>query len=285
MAVAEAIGGEIVSADSRQLYRGMDIGTAKPSPEDRARVPHSLIDVVEPGTRITAGRWLELAKGSIETLASRGKPAVVVGGSTLYVHALVDGLADLPPVPSDIEHQLTEEVTESGGASRLFEELRNADPEAARTLDPTKSHRLIRWVGVLRSTRRRPSELWAESQRPGVPSRLVVLDRPREDLYARIHARVDQMLEAGLIEEVTRLAANPASHPTLAATIGYQEWLPVLAGERSREEAIRLIKRNSRRYAKRQLTWYRRYPDALWLDARAASVDALFNACDGLRRV
>ncbi len=284
MDVAEAIGGEIVSADSRQLYRGMDIGTAKPSREDRARVPHHLLDVLDPGTRITAGHWLELARARIEALASRDKSAVVVGGSTLYVHALVSGLADLPPVPATLERQLMAQATEAGGADRLFDELQAADPEAARTLDPTKTQRLVRWVGVLRTTRRRPSELWAESQRPGVPSKLVVLDRPREELYARIDGRVDQMLDDGLVDEIVRLGEDPASLPTLRATIGYQEWLPVLTGERTPEEAVRLIKRNSRRYAKRQLTWYRRYPDALWLDAQTASVDSLLDACGGVRR-
>ncbi|WP_412063180.1 tRNA (adenosine(37)-N6)-dimethylallyltransferase MiaA [Rubrivirga sp. IMCC45206] len=282
--VAEALGAEIVSADSRQLYRGLDIGTAKPSAADRERVPHHLVDLIDPGDRITAGRWLEMARGTIERLWAQGTPVVVVGGSTLYVHALLEGLANLPPVPPALEAQLLEAITEPEGAQRLFEELSRSDPEAAATLDPTKSHRLVRWVGVLRSTGRRPSELWAESQRAGLPSRLVVLDRPRPELYARIDARVDGMLDSGLVDEVTRLASDSDARPTLRATIGYQEWLPVLAGERSAAEAVRLIKRNSRRYAKRQLTWYRRYPDASWLDARSATAEAVLDVGGEVRR-
>ena len=277
--VALRLGAEIVSADSRQLYRGLDVGTAKPTPSERAEVPYHLVDVLDPGVRCSAGQFLELAEEAITDIHSRRRPVVVAGGSTLYVHALVEGIPDVPPVARDLESQLLAEAATPEGAAALYRELEAADPEAAATLDPTKTHRLVRWVGVWRETGRRPSEVWAESARRGVPSLLTVLERPRPELYARIEARVDQMMADGLVAEAERLLATTAdARRTLEATIGYRELLPVLAGERTLDEGVRLIKRNTRRYAKRQLTWYRRYPDALWLDAPSTDVDALLDA-------
>jgi len=279
LAVAEQVGGEIASADSRQLYRGLDVGTAKPTAAEQRRVPHHLLDRLDLGQRATAGQYRTWFDEVAADVASRNRPLIVVGGSTLYVHALVEGLAELPPVPTALEADLLRVVASQSGARDLFDELAAADPKAAATLDPTKTHRLVRLVGVWRTTGRPPSELWAASQTPRVSSRLVVLDRPRETLYARIDRRVDAMVEHGLVDEAKALLdRGPAARRTLAATIGYQELLPVFDGERSLDEAIPLIKRNSRRYAKRQLTWYRRYADALWMDARTATPQNLLDA-------
>lgn len=275
--VARRVGGEILSADSRQLYRGMDVGTAAPTSEDRALVPHHGLDLLDPGERATAGAFRDFAECVVEDIHGRGRPLVVVGGSTLYVHALVEGLADLPAVERDLEGRLMDQIN-NGGSQRLFDELRAVDPAAAATLDPTKTHRLVRLVGVLRQTGRTPSALWEETARPPLPARLVVLDRPREELYRRIDRRVERMIEDGLVEEVRRLAEDPSARSTLKATIGYRELLPVLEGDRPMSEAVRLIQRDSRRYAKRQLTWYRRYEDATWLDARTATADDVLRA-------
>ena len=277
--VARRVGGEIVSADSRQLYRGLDIGTATPSSEEQQGVRHHLIDTVDPEIRVSAGLFLEQTTNAITDIESRRHPVIVVGGSTLYVEGLVKGLADLPPVPPDLEATLQTEVSRAGGPERLYRELAEADPEAAATLDPTKSHRLVRLLGVVRSTGQPVSRAWQEQGAAPFRTRLVVLDRPRDELYARIDARVDRMLERGLVEEVRALSARGAAvRPTLEATIGYRELLPVLDGRQSLEDAVVLIKRNSRRYAKRQLTWYRRFPDALWLDAGETTADHVLDA-------
>ncbi|PAP82228.1 tRNA (adenosine(37)-N6)-dimethylallyltransferase MiaA [Rubrivirga sp. SAORIC476] len=273
--VAGIVGAEILSADSRQVYRGMTIGTAKASDDEREQHPYHLVDILAPGVRWSAGGFLEVAQKAIADIEQRQHPVVVAGGSTLYVHALLEGLADLPAVSPSLEAQLLEEVAQPDGAERLYEELRTADPVAADTLDPSKTHRLIRFVGLWRETGRRPSTAW-EGVAPPHPAILVVLTRPRDELYRRIDARVLDMIEAGLMDEVQSiLEASPHARPTLEATIGYRELLPVLDGERHLDEAIRLIQRNSRRYAKRQLTWYRRYPEARWVDASATTAASL----------
>jgi len=274
--LAQRVGGEIVSADSRQVYRGLDIGTAKPTEKERGEVRYHLLDCLDLGARCSAGRFFRWAADAITDIQSRGAPVIVVGGSTLYVHALVEGIPDVPPIPEELEGELLREAGTLDGAARLFRELSAVDPEAAATLDPTKTHRLVRWVGVLRHTGRRPSEIWTATPSDLPPTRVGVLERPRPELYARIEARVDQMMAEGLLDEAAGLAARGAeARRTLEATIGYRELLPVLAGDRSLEEGIRLIKRNTRRYAKRQLTWYRRYDDALRLPAASTDVDDL----------
>ena len=276
--VARRIGAEIVSADSRQLYRGFDIGTAKPTAQEQAEVEYHLLDALAPGARSSAGQFLEWVKNAITDIQSRGRPVVVVGGSTLYVHALVEGIPDVPPVSPELEEELLDAVAAPHGGDALFRELEAADPDAAATLDPTKTHRLVRWVGVLRETGRTPSEIW-RTARQRVPSILVVLERPRPELYARAEQRVDVMMETGLLAEAERLyVSGEDARRTMAATIGYRELIPVIEDNQSLDEAIRLIKRNTRRYAKRQLTWYRRYSDALWLDASTVDVDVLLQS-------
>ncbi len=278
-AVAQEVGAEIISADSRQVYRGLSIGTAKPTKEERAQVPYHLLDVLDVGARFSAGEFLQCVQIAITDVHSRNRPVVVVGGSTLYVHALVEGLAEVPSVSPGLEAELLSEARTRSGAAGLFEELSEVDPQAAATVDATKTHRLVRWVGVWRETGRRPSSFWDESKLPPVPSILTVLTRPRDDLYRRIDARVLRMMDAGLLSEVAHLASlGPVSRSTLEATIGYRELLPVLAGERTVEAGVRLIQRNSRRYAKRQLTWYRRYSQALWLDASETTPERLLDA-------
>jgi tRNA dimethylallyltransferase len=279
VAVAETVGGEIVSADSRQVYRGLDIGTAKPSLADQERAPHHLVDVLDPGQPYSAGQFQRDARASIQEIQSRGLHVVVAGGSTLYVHGLVEGLADLPDVPADLVAELTMQAGTPAGRDALFAELDAADPEAASTLDPTKSQRLARLVGVLRVSGRPPSALWRERAVPPVPHHLVVLHRPRPVLYAAIDQRVNEMVTEGLEDEVFRLwETAPEAAPLLHATIGYQEILEARTSGHGRAWAVERIQRNSRRYAKRQLTWYRRYPAAQWLDAESHTPDAVLSA-------
>ena len=266
IAAALVLGTDILSADSRQAYRGLDIGTAKPTAEERARVRHHWVDVLDVGEPTSAGMFARAADAYVARCGSEGRPALVVGGSTLYVDAVVRGLANLPDVPADIVAETQATASSPEGRDALFRELDRADPAAARTLDPTKSQRLARLVGLLRATGRRPSELWAEGAPPARDVRLFVLDRPRDALYRDIDARVDRMLVDGLVDENRRLLAEGYGRDTgPLRTIGYQEPIRFLGGEIDEGEMVRLLKQNSRRYAKRQLTWFRRYPEAVWL--------------------
>lgn len=265
IAVARALGTDILSADSRQAYRGLDIGTAKPTAEERALVHHHFIDVLDVGEPTSAGAFARVADAYIARCRAEGRPALVVGGSTLYVDAVVRGLADLPNVPPEIVRQTQAEAESAEGRDALYRELARADPDAARTLDPTKGHRLARLVGLLRATGRRPSELWAEGAPQPRNVRLFVLDRPRDRLYRDLDARVDQMLVDGLVDENRRLLAEGHRLDTAPLrTIGYQEPIRFLEGEIDEGEMVRLLKQNTRRYAKRQQTWFRRHPDATW---------------------
>ncbi len=250
---------EIISADSRQIYRGLDIGTAKPSPPDLRTVPHHFIDELEWDEPYSAGRFARDAYARITEVLDRGHLPLVVGGSTLYLHALVFGLADVPRVPATVRRQLEERLEHEGSPS-LFAELQRLDPEAAASMDATKTHRLIRALEVYHGTGRPLSSYHEEQPEPPFTFRTVVLNRERSALYARINRRVDEMVRLGLLGEVRGLldrGVEPTAIPM--RTIGYREALAHLRGECSFDEMVRLIKRNTRRYAKRQLTWFRRY--------------------------
>ena len=279
VSVAEAVGAAVVSADSRQVFRGMTVGTASPTAEDRERVPHRLFGELEPASAYSAGSYRDDCQSAITELHRTGIPALVTGGSTLYIHALVRGIADLPALTPDVLEHVQAEAQDPQGRSALFAELSRADPEGARTLDPTKSQRLVRLVGLLRQTGTPPSELWERGRRPPLPHRLIVLDRPRSELYHRIDERVDVMFAEGIMDETRDLlSAGPGVRALLDSTIGYREVAAMLDGSLTETEARRLIKRNTRRYAKRQLTWFRRYDEAVWLDARTASVEEVLAA-------
>ena len=265
--LAEYAGAEIVSADSRQIYRGLNIGTAKPTRDELARVRHHFIDELSIDRPYSAGRFQQDAKTRIREIVERGRVPLVVGGSTLYIYALKHGLADIPNIPAEILESLEAELQRRGGHA-LFEELKTADPRSAVRLDPTKTHRLMRALAVYRSTGRPLSSFHDEQESPDHAFRVIVLSRDRQELYRRINARVDSMIARGLMDEVRDILAQgyePDSNPL--RTIGYREAIEYLHGEISREEMIRLIKRNSRRYAKRQLTWFRRDDTNVWLDA------------------
>ena len=277
--LAERIGAEIVSVDSRQIYRALDIGTAKPTPEQQDRVPHHFIDERELSNPINAGGFAAEAEQRIDEILLRGRVPLAVGGSTLYLAGLVHGLAELPPVPKTLTAALTAATRTPEGRRALFDELASADPRAAETLDPSKTHRLVRLVGVLRMTGTPPSEAWESPAAPRHRFQVIVLDRSRDELYRRIEQRVDAMLDAGLLEENRQLlSAGVDLSSSPMRTIGYQEPQAYLRGEIGLKEMEALLKRNSRRYAKRQLTWFRRYKDYLWIDAESASVETVLEA-------
>lgn len=274
--LAERAGGEVVSADSQQVYVGMDIGTGKATAEERARVPHHLLDVVRPDEEMTAQRFVELADRAIADIAARGRQVIVCGGTGLYVRALLLGLFAGPPASPEVRAELTTFARDHGTAA-LHAELARVDPAAAAKIDPNDEKRIVRALEVFRLTGEPMSVHQAKHDHRSMPARyparLVGLAPPREELYRRIDARVDQMIEAGLEAEVERLRAAGYVPPLRSQqAIGYAELHEVAAGQVERPRAIELIKRNSRHYARRQLSWYRADTSIGW-HADAAAVD------------
>ena len=267
MRVAETHGGEIVSADSRQVYRGMDIGTAKPSADERRRIPHHMIDVADPAERYDAARYQREARAVLEDLGRRGVRAIVVGGTGLYVRALLDGL-ELAELPGDPELRATLEADarREGGAS-LHGRLAAVDPEAAARVDPRNVRRVIRYLEVA-TLAGSVSALWRQG--PRIPARKVGLRPPSDWLAARIQRRVRDMVEAGVLEETAGLLArglDPAL-PSMSGH-GYPHWARHLRGEIDLETAAALCVRDTKAYSKRQLTWFRRDPETAWCDPTA----------------
>ncbi len=271
MRVAESLGAEIVSADSRQVYRGMDIGTAKPTREDRARIPHHLIDVADPGERYDVFRYQRAARDALGAVAARGRAAVVVGGTGLYVRSLLDGL-DLASVPTDpVLRARIEADAERDGAEALHRRLRELDPDAAARVDPRNVRRVVRYVEVALLT----GGLTGSWRRDGaIPARKVGLAPPRETLIAAIDARVRRMVDAGVLDETRALLARglDPSLPSLTGH-GYVHWAKHLGGALTLDEAIALTVRDTRRYSRRQMTWFRRDSAIHWVDPTA--LDAL----------
>ncbi|MBI3944840.1 MAG: tRNA (adenosine(37)-N6)-dimethylallyltransferase MiaA, partial [Armatimonadetes bacterium] len=276
--VAEALGAEILNADSMQVYREMEAGTAKPSPEERARVPHHLVEIVSVARVFTVADFRERALPIIERLQSEGKIPLVVGGTRLYIKALTEGFFPGPPRDPEFRAR-TEALATERGRPYLHALLARVDPEKAAQLSPHDLKRLVRALEVHHLTGKPISALQAESRTAEVPYRVVMvgLVRDRADLYRRIDARVDRMIAAGLEEEVRRLhAAGLDERLTAIQAHGYKELIGYLRGEYDREEAIRITKRNTRHYARRQLSWMRQEPGMRLVDASrpAAAVAA-----------
>jgi len=268
MQLAEHTGGEVVSADSQQVYAGMDIGTGKVTVEDRARVPHHVLDVVRPDEEMTAQRFVELADRAIVELAARGKPAIVCGGTGLYVRALLLGLFAGPPASPELRAELTE-IARRDGTAVLHAQLVQVDPVAAAKIDRNDEKRIIRALEVFRMTGEPMSVHQAKHDHkaatPRYAARLVGLSPEREALYRAIDRRVEAMIEAGLEGEVAALRARGYLPPLRSQqAIGYAELHDAADGRVERARAIELIKRNSRHYARRQLSWYRADKAICW---------------------
>ena len=270
IALAERYGGEIVSADSMQVYRRMDIGTAKATPAERARVPHHMLDVCEPSEDYSVSRYVREAGAVCDRLLAAGKTPVLVGGTGLYIDSLLSGrdFAARPDGDVDLRRALGEEYDLRGGEAML-ETLRAFDPERAAKLHPGDRRRIVRAIEIYRLTGKTVTAHDAETRArpPRYRAFTVALSyRERADLYARIDRRVEEMAAAGLFEEVEGLLAEGLSPAcTAMQAIGYKEAALALRGELSREEAVALIQQGSRRYAKRQLTWFGRNEAAHWL--------------------
>lgn len=272
LALARLVGGEVVSCDSQQVYIGMDIGTGKATADERASIPHHLLDVVRPDEEMTMARFMELADRAIADVTARGKPVIVCGGTGLYVRGLLFGLFEGPPASPELRAELA-----AMGMEALCAELETVDPIAATKIEKNDQKRIIRALEVFRLTGEPMSTHQARHDHKTVPARyefkLIGLAPERDALYQAIDTRVDQMIAAGLEREVADLRAVGYTPPLRSQqAIGYAELHATASGELERGRAIELIKRNSRHYARRQLSWYRNDPWITWYP-EAAAVD------------
>ncbi|MCU0276012.1 MAG: tRNA (adenosine(37)-N6)-dimethylallyltransferase MiaA [Acidobacteria bacterium] len=266
LAAARALGGEIISADSVQVYRGFDIGSGKATPEERREVPHHLIDIIADCAQFNASRFLELAHAAAEDIGSRGRLAIVCGGTALYLRVMIQGLF---PEGRVVSREQLEQEAAARGWEALYRDLERSDPAYARKISVNDHVRLLRALEIQRNSGLPPSAAFRLSRSPfaGSPFIRVGLHVERAELYRAIDARVERMLACGLIDETRRLLeSHPPSCPPFRS-LGYKEALAHLRGEISRDEARELIQRHSRQFAKRQLTWFRQEKDVCWFPA------------------
>lgn len=267
VALAKRCGGEVVSADSMQIYRGMEIATAKPTVSERDGVPHHLIDFLPPDAVYSVAQYAKDARRCIREIHVRGRLPILCGGTGLYVDAVLDHL-QFPDVETDYALRAElERRADTEGMQRLLEELRTVDPETAAALHPHNRGRVIRALEVYRLTGKTMGEQRRLSRREAAPYRQCCLGldyRDRQKLYDRIDRRVDAMLQAGLLDECRR-ALDGGLSDTAAQAIGYKELAPYFAGLLPLEDCVDRLKRATRRYAKRQLTWFRRRDGIVWL--------------------
>lgn len=267
--LAKKLDGEVLSCDSMQIYRGMNIGTAKPTADEMDGVRHHMLDVADPGEDFSVGRYVEQADACLRDILARGKTAVIAGGTGLYVDSLISGRT-FAPCPSSAKRDELERRADAEGTQVLLEELRAVDPDAAARLHVRDRKRIIRALEVYLETGKTITQHNLETQQ--LPPRwqavwLGMTFRDRADLYDRIDRRVLQMLQDGLAEEVRALLARDVpSASTALQAIGYKEMLAALRGEISMEQAVAQIQQASRNYAKRQLTWFRRNRQICWLE-------------------
>lgn len=268
VALAKAYDGEVVSCDSMQLYRHMDIGTAKPTKEEMDGVRHHMIDVAEPDEPFSVGKYVELADRCVQDILSRGKTVIVAGGTGLYAESLIAGRS-FAPVASGEQRAALEQQLREEGAQAMLERLRQIDPQTAARLHPADEKRIVRALEVYAQTGKTLSQHDADSraQPPRYEALWLGLDyEDRAVLYRRIDARVEQMLQLGLLGEVQELMQRGISpRATAMQAIGYKEFFAVAQGECTLQEAVALVKQRSRNYAKRQLTWLRRNAQLQWL--------------------
>jgi tRNA dimethylallyltransferase len=274
VAVAERCGGEIVSADAFQIYEGLDVLTAKPSPALRQRVPHHLIGEIPLTQSFDVAQYLRLAQECIAAIRDRGRVPIVVGGTGLYLRALTHGLADLPPADPALRAQL--ELQSTGELVRQLAEL---DPVAHEQVDLQNRRRVVRALEVCILSERPFSSFRGQWDAPSVKAKGVVLNRPREELYTRINERTEAMFAAGVVEEVR---ATGAISPTAHQTLGWREINALLAGTMSPAECVGAIQQATRKYAKRQLTWFRREACLEWIEVTGTDIPS--NLIDDVMR-
>lgn len=270
ISLAERFAGEIVSCDSVAVYRHFEIGTAKPSQGDRSRVPHYLIDVADPGEAFTAGEYARQARAALNAIAGRGRLPIVVGGTGLYLRALLDGLFPGPQRSDELRERLRARVSERG-SGYLHRLLLRLDPVGASQIHANDAAKLIRAIEVCLATRAPMSELWQERGRDplrGFRILRIGLNPPREKLYERINMRAARMFEDGLVAETESLLQRfgDARDVTPIYSLGYQQARQHLRGELTLAQAVTAVQQGHRNFAKRQMTWFRREPGVAWLE-------------------
>ena len=271
-ALAEAFEGEVISADSMQIYKGLDVGTAKVAPEETHGIPHHAVDILEPDEPFSVADFVTLA-GTLEAdISARGRLPILVGGTGLYVQSFLYGVRfAAEKTPDGLREQLAAELNEKGPEA-MYAELQAVDPEAAAAIHPNNHVRVLRALEHYRATGKKLSEQKADSLPPEKPYRSLILglDFPeRAQLYRRIDLRVDQMMEQDLLNEAKRVWEHRDTYKTAAQAIGYKEFFPYFAGESALAPCVEKLKQASRNYAKRQLTWFRHMDGVVWLDAGA----------------
>ena len=267
--LAKKINGEIVSCDSMQIYKDMTIGTAKPTEEERSEAVHHLVDFVLPSERYSVAEYKKDAENTIEQIIEKNKKPIIVGGTGLYLNSLVYGI-DYPNIVTDLNYrQELEEKVNKEGLESLYKEATKIDSKAIEKISPNDKKRILRILEIYHSTGKTKSEIEADSRKngPKFDYKIFVLNMDREKLYDRINRRVDLMIENGLIEEVKALLEKYKEFPTAMQGLGYKEVVEYLENKTSKDEMIDKIKQETRRYAKRQITWFKSYKDAIWLDA------------------
>ena len=269
MELAKKINGEVISADSMQIYKDMTIGTAKPIPKEMDGVPHHLIDFVRPDERYSVANFKKDAEEQIENIINRGKTPIIVGGTGLYIDSLIYGI-EYPDIKLDEEYRnkLTEIAETSNGLKNLYEEAKKIDSKAIEKISPNDKKRIIRILELYNATGKTKTELEKISRSGEIKYKYKVfgINMDREKLYNRIDLRVDLMLKDGLIDEVKNLIKKYNTFPTAMQGLGYKEVVEFLDGKITEDEMIDKIKQETRRFAKRQLTWFRKNKDIIWLD-------------------
>jgi tRNA dimethylallyltransferase len=266
LALAERFHGEIVNCDSVAMYREFDIGTAKPTPSERARAPHHLLDCVAPTSSITAGEYARRARQVLEEIKARGNLPILVGGTGLYLRALLEGLFPGPQRSEELRDRLRERAA-GRGSDYLHCILRRLDRAAAEKIHGNDTPKLIRAIEVCLSSRKKITELWEQGREPlrGFRILRLGLDPDRQTLYERINRRAEQMFEAGLVEETQRLLEKYRDAASPLSSLGYKQAVQFLRGEVTREKALQAAQQAHRNYGKRQMTWFRREPEVDWL--------------------
>ena len=270
--LAQHFSGEVISCDSMQIYKGLDVGTAKVTPEETCGIPHHGVDILTPDKTFSVADFAAMAAELEQQISARGNLPILVGGTGLYVQSFLYGVRFAEEkAPAGLREQLTAELAEKGGAA-MYEELRSVDPEAAAAIHPNNQVRVLRALEHYRATGKKLSEQKADSLPPERPYRSLILglDFPdRAGLYRRIDLRVDKMLDAGILQEAEYVWQNRETFRTAAQAIGYKEFFPYFEGAAPLEACTEKLKQASRNYAKRQLTWFRHMDGVVWLDAGA----------------
>ena len=283
--LAKRINGEIVSSDSMQIYKDMDIGTAKPTKEETKDIKHYLIDFVAPDQRYSVAEFKKDAENAIEEILAKRKTPIIVGGTGLYVDSLIYGIQYQDIELDENYRNELEEIAKKQGLEKLYEQAQKIDPEAMKKISPNDKKRIIRVLEIYKATGKNKTEQEIESRKNEVKYdyKVFAINMDREKLYDRINKRVDIMLEQGLIQEVQTLVKKYNEFPTAMQGLGYKEVVQYLKNEISYDEMVDKIKMETRRYAKRQITWFKKNKQTIWIDGQKdlqENIDLIINTCN-----